>query len=78
MKPTNKVLLTLALALAVTVTGLAAHTISTVSAQPESVGTELPIVMYHHVLKEQARLNDYTISPDEFRTDMQYIKENPK
>lgn len=46
-------------------------------AQPDEkamVKTELPIVMYHHILKEQTRLNKYTISPQEFRQDMEYIK----
>lgn len=36
----------------------------------------LPIVMYHHILKEQACLGDYTISPEEFRGDLQFLKEN--
>lgn len=35
---------------------------------------KLPIVMYHHVLKEQARLNKYTVSPAELRCDFEYIK----
>lgn len=34
----------------------------------------LPIVMYHHVLKERERLNKYTISPDELRRDFDYIR----
>ena len=36
----------------------------------------LPIVMYHHVLKDQSRLNKYTISPAELRQDFEYIREN--
>ena len=32
--------------------------------------------MYHHILKDQSRLNKYTISPDEFRRDMQYLQDN--
>ncbi len=44
---------------------------------PEQSGKmELPIVMYHHMLKEQSRLNKYTISPDEFRKDLDYLKKN--
>jgi len=58
-----------------------------VDAEPESAASEeekaeqqnkieLPIVMYHHILKEQSRLNKYTISPDEFRQDLNYMKDN--
>lgn len=47
-----------------------------VSAPAAGQRVELPIVMYHHILKEQARLNKYTISPEEFRQDMQYLKDN--
>lgn len=39
-------------------------------------GVTLPIVMYHHILKEEARHNAYTISPDEFRADLQYLKDS--
>jgi len=38
-------------------------------------GVELPILMYHHMLKEQRRLGRYTISPDEFRPDMEHLKQ---
>ncbi|WP_417019562.1 polysaccharide deacetylase family protein, partial [Anaerotruncus massiliensis (ex Liu et al. 2021)] len=76
MKAINRAILPLALALAVALGGIAVQGVRAVSANApaEPDGIELPIVMYHHVLKEQARLNKYTISPDEFRSDMEYLK----
>lgn len=41
----------------------------------KSTQVALPILMYHHILKEPSRLNDYTISPEEFRGDIVYLKE---
>jgi len=35
----------------------------------------LPIVMYHHISSKATSLNDYVISPEEFRSDMEYLKE---
>lgn len=32
--------------------------------------------MYHSILKDKSRLNDYVISPDEFESDLKYINEN--
>lgn len=76
MKAINRAILPLALALAVALAGSPCRASGAVSANApaEPDGIELPIVMYHHVLKEQARLNKYTISPDEFRSDMEYLK----
>lgn len=76
MKAIDKAILPLALALSVALGGLAVQGFRAVAANApaEPEGIELPIVMYHHVLKEQARLNKYTISPDEFRADMEYLK----
>jgi len=34
----------------------------------------LPVAMYHHVLPVEARLNDYTISPEQLEQDLQYIQ----
>lgn len=36
---------------------------------------KLPIIMYHHISKNNARLNDFTISPEQFEKDMIYLKE---
>lgn len=35
---------------------------------------ELPIVMYHHMLKDSSRWGKYVISPDLFRQDLEYLK----
>ena len=34
----------------------------------------LPIIMYHHVLRDPARHGEFIISPDEFEQDLKYIK----
>ena len=36
---------------------------------------KLPIVMYHAVLKDRARLGKFVISPDQFEKDMRYLQE---
>ena len=72
MKIIDKLLLPVALAFAVAAGGVAAHLARSIPANAAAPnGIELPIVMYHHVLKEAGRLNQFTISPDEFRMDMQ-------
>ncbi|MCI8406090.1 MAG: polysaccharide deacetylase family protein [Oscillospiraceae bacterium] len=40
-------------------------------AQPE---LKLPVAMYHHILADSARWNDYTISPEQFEEDLRYIQ----
>lgn len=37
-------------------------------------GIRLPIIMYHSLLKEEARSGKYTITPDTLRQDLEYIK----
>lgn len=37
---------------------------------------ELPIIMYHSLLRDKKLQNDYTISPDSFEKDLQYITRN--
>lgn len=39
-------------------------------------GIKLPVVMYHMVLDDGKRLGKFVISPDEFKSDMQYLKDN--
>lgn len=39
-------------------------------------GLCLPVVMYHHVLREQSRLGDYVISPDELEQDLIWLREH--
>lgn len=36
----------------------------------------LPIIMYHSFLKDKALQNDYTVSPDVLKNDLQYFKDN--
>lgn len=37
------------------------------------VGVQLPILMYHSIIKDPALHGDYALSPDVFRQDMQYL-----
>lgn len=79
MKLSGKLILPLALAFAVSTAGVASHTaVLTTSAVPAKTppGLELPIVMYHHVLKESSRLNKFTISPDELRQDFDFLRDS--
>ena len=76
MKLIDKLILPVALALIVSVAGIVARVAVAANASAQPEGIELPIVMYHHILKDQSRLNKYTISPDEFRRDMQYLQDN--
>lgn len=36
---------------------------------------DIPAVMYHHMLKDPARNGKYVVSPDEFESDLRYLKE---
>lgn len=36
----------------------------------------LPVIMYHSLLKDPARAGDYVVSPDVFKSDMNYLAEN--
>lgn len=76
MKLIDKVIASLALCLLVCTLGIVTQLAIPTNAAAAPQGVELPIMMYHHILKEEARLNKYTISPTEFRTDMQYLKDN--
>lgn len=37
-------------------------------------GTELPILMYHSLLRDDAMQGDYVLSPEIFREDMEYLR----
>lgn len=37
---------------------------------------KLPVLMYHHILKNEARLGDYVISPAQLESDFKYITEH--
>lgn len=49
----------------------------TSSAEPKTAdeGVQVPIVMYHHMLKEKKRLGAYVVSPEEFESDVKYLKD---
>jgi len=76
LKRINQAIFTLSLALMISLSGLITHIAVPAEAPAGSQALALPIVMYHHILKEPTRLNSYTISPDEFRQDLQYLKKN--
>lgn len=37
---------------------------------------QLPVLMYHSLLKDDSRQGDYTLSPEVFRKDMEYLREH--
>ncbi len=39
-------------------------------------GVEVPILMYHHILKDSKRWNKYIIGPGLFEEDLRYLSEN--
>ncbi len=55
---------------------LCAAAVITVSAATEPEGVEIPIVMYHAVLKDESRHGKYVISPAEFENDISYLKKH--
>ena len=62
MKLIDKLILPVALALIVSVAGIVARVAVATNASAQPEGIELPIVMYHHILKDQSRLNKYTMN----------------
>lgn len=46
------------------------------SEHSEQEGTELPVIMYHSILKDEASWGDYVISPEMLRSDLEYLVEN--
>lgn len=55
---------------------LCAAAVITVSAVTAEEGVEIPVVMYHSVLKDEARHGKYVISPAEFENDLNYLKKH--
>lgn len=53
---------------------LAAVLATAVMASSQKV--QLPVIMYHSVLKDSARWGDYVISPAELEKDMKFLKDN--
>lgn len=47
-------------------------TAAPVSAQPT---VRLPVIMYHSILKDQARAGEYVVSPDTLAADLNYLRE---
>lgn len=47
-----------------------------VSATTQQEEIDLPIVMYHSLLKDVSRHGEYVISPDDFESDLRYLKQN--
>ena len=44
--------------------------------QAENQTVSVPIIMYHKLTQEKGLLGDYSITPEEFEEDLQYLKEN--
>lgn len=39
------------------------------------IGKKLPIIMYHHIIEDKSKQNEFAISPKQFEQDLKYIKE---
>lgn len=63
-----------ALAAVLLCAALCAAAVITVNAVTAEEGVEIPVVMYHSVLKDEARHGKYVISPAEFESDLNYLK----
>lgn len=61
-----------AAALCIVLGAAAVITVSATSAE----GVEIPVVMYHSILKDEARHGKYVISPAEFESDLAYLKDH--
>lgn len=57
-------------------TGFNAFAEEAFSVQLQEDGIELPIIMYHSILKDANRHGDYVISPDTFQQDMMFLQKN--
>ena len=44
------------------------------SADGQSAEVRLPIVMYHHIAESLSQWNDYVISPEEFASDLRWLR----
>ena len=51
-----------------------AYRSESVNAEDESIF--VPVIMYHRLLNDPDKAGDYTVSPDVFKEDMQYLSEN--
>ncbi|WP_243111116.1 polysaccharide deacetylase family protein [Acutalibacter sp. 1XD8-33] len=65
-----------ALGLGILAAVLSAAAVFTVSAMAPQEGVSIPIVMYHSILKDEARHGKYVISPAEFENDLLYLQEH--
>ncbi|MBQ3225779.1 MAG: polysaccharide deacetylase family protein [Clostridia bacterium] len=50
--------------------------IRNVSGDAGDDGVKLPILMYHHILKDSNKWNQFVISPQEFESDLKFLSEN--
>ena len=48
--------------------------VETISQAEQTI--KLPVIMYHHILKDENRKCDYVITPSQFENDLRYIKNN--
>lgn len=65
-----------ALALGFLGLALGAAAVITASAMTAEEPVDIPVVMYHAVLKDEARHGKYVISPAEFENDLLYLKKH--
>lgn len=59
-----------------TYTLVSAHLVGKSTLQGNTDAIELPIIMYHSILKDPARSGKYILTPTEFENDLQYLQKN--
>lgn len=64
------------LALIIAVTAVAGRLAASAEEKQKAEGIELPIIMYHGILKDSKRQGKFVISPAEFEEDLQYLTEH--
>lgn len=64
------------LLLAVVFVSIISFATSAVFVNKNSEGIPLPILMYHHILKDPSKHGAYVVSPQEFEDDLVFLKEN--
>ena len=68
--------ITILISIAVTALGITALAAAIKSEISEKNTKQVPILMYHSILKDESKWNDYVLSPVELEKDIVWLKEN--
>lgn len=73
---TQRRVLALAAAIIILLATAGRITVGSVTTAKEQEGIELPIIMYHSILKSAKVQTKYIVTPEQFEADLQWIKNN--